>query len=85
MCRMILGVSGPNASGKGEVMAYLVERGFQGISLSDVLREELRRQGVAESREAMIELGRKLREEEGEAVLARRTLAGRRRVEGEVS
>lgn len=76
MCAMILGVSGRNASGKGEVMAYLAERGFEGLSLSDVLRDELRRQGLAESRERMIALGRKVREEEGEAVLARRTLEG---------
>ena len=71
---MILGVSGRNASGKGEVMAYLAEKGFEGLSLSDVLRDELRRQGLEESRERMIALGRKIREEEGEAALARRAL-----------
>lgn len=71
---MILGVSGRYASGKGEVMAYFAERGFEGFSLSDVLRDELRRQGLEESRERMIALGRKIREEEGEAALARRAL-----------
>ena len=71
---MIVGVSGRYASGKGEVMSYLVEQGFEGFSLSDVLRDELGRQGLEESRERMIALGRKIREEEGEAALARRAL-----------
>ena len=40
---MILGVSGPYASGKGEVMAFLEERSFRVYSLSDVIRAELAR------------------------------------------
>ena len=68
---MLIGLSGPYAAGKGEVAAYLAaRRAFTVVSLSDVLREALRRQGVAETRERMIEAGRRLRERYGAAVLA---------------
>ena len=67
---VLIGLSGPYAAGKGEVAAYLVERTFTVVSLSDVLRDELRRQGLGETRERMIETGRRLRERHGAAVLA---------------
>ena len=55
--RMILGVSGPYASGKGEVVAFLKERSFVAYSLSDLIRRELADQGLEETRERMIETG----------------------------
>ncbi len=67
---MILGVSGLNGSGKGEVVRFLEERSFYALSLSDVIRQELARQGVEETRERMIEAGRALRRAEGEGALA---------------
>jgi dCMP deaminase len=67
---MILGVSGLNGSGKGEVVRFLEERSFYPLSLSDVIRQELARQGVEETRERMIEAGRVLRRAEGEGALA---------------
>jgi dCMP deaminase len=72
---MIIGVSGLNGAGKSEVVRYLAERSFVAFSLSDVLRDELERQGGSESRERMIGLGRELRRQEGADVLARRVLA----------
>lgn len=36
----LIGLIGPNASGKGEVADYLKKKGYQVYSLSDVLREE---------------------------------------------
>ena len=72
---MILGVAGPNGAGKGEVVAYLRARSFSALSLSDVIREALRDQGVSETRERMIEAGRRLRAEHGPAVLAQRLCA----------
>lgn len=72
---MILGVAGPNGAGKGEVVAWLEKRSFTPLSLSDVLREELRARAVAETREAMIEAGRALRAAHGPAVLAERLRA----------
>jgi dCMP deaminase len=71
---MRIGVAGPNAAGKGEVVRFLEERSFYPLSLSDVIREELRRQGLEETRERMIEVGRALRQQHGEAVLAERLL-----------
>ncbi len=69
---IIIGVSGPYAAGKGEVVGFLVGRGFQPLSLSDVIRDELAAQGLSETRERMIEAGTRLRREGGEGVLAER-------------
>jgi len=72
---MILGVSGLNASGKGEVVTYLTHRSFYAHSLSDVLRAVLKERGELETRERMIELGRGLRASEGPGALAHRLSA----------
>jgi dCMP deaminase len=74
---MILGVSGLNGSGKGEVVRFLEARSFYALSLSDVLRDELRARGLQETRERMIATGRELRAAEGPGALALR-LARRR-------
>lgn len=58
---MIIGVSGRNGAGKGAVVEFLAERSFYVFSLSDIVREELKSQGVEETRERMIEAGRGLR------------------------
>ncbi len=71
---MILGVSGPYAAGKGEVIAYLEERSFYGLSLSDVIRQELEALDLSETRERMIETGTRLRSEGGPAALATRLI-----------
>src|SRR5262249_22999837 len=67
---MIIGLSGRNGAGKGEVLAYLQSRSFYAHSLSDVIREELRRQGLSETRERMIETGNATRERRGPGGLA---------------
>jgi len=72
---MIIGLSGPYASGKGEVVAYLRRRSFYSYSLSDVIREELTQRGLTESREQMIELGNALRRDHGPGVLAERLVS----------
>jgi dCMP deaminase len=72
---MILGVSGLNASGKGEVVTYLTQRSFYAHSLSDVIRGVLAERGLAETRERMIETGRELRAKEGADALAKRLVA----------
>ncbi|MBW2446471.1 MAG: AAA family ATPase [Deltaproteobacteria bacterium] len=72
---MILGLSGPYAAGKGEVMAYLEQRSFYPLSLSDVIRDVLAERGEGETRERMIETGTELRTDHGPAVLAERLLA----------
>jgi dCMP deaminase len=67
---MIIGVSGRNGAGKGEVLAYLQSRSFYVHSLSDVIRDELRRQGQSETRERMIEAGNAIRAQHGPGGLA---------------
>ena len=42
---MIIGLTGKNAAGKGEVGELLQEKGFYFYSLSDVLREALKSRG----------------------------------------
>jgi len=71
---MILGVAGPYAAGKGEVVAFLAARSFTVHSLSDVIRDELARQGLDETRERMIATGNALRAAEGPGALAKRLL-----------
>ena len=67
---MILGLTGKNASGKGEVANYLKAKGFAYFSLSDELREEAREKDIEATRENMIKLGNQLRDEFGAEYLA---------------
>jgi dCMP deaminase len=69
---MRVGVAGPNAAGKGEVVRLLERRGFYKASLSDVIRDDLAKSGLEPTREYMIARGRELRERFGPAVLAER-------------
>src|SRR5438105_971390 len=71
---MIIGLTGKNASGKGEVAKYLQSRGFQYHSLSDMLREELKRRHMTPTRDHLTHVGNALREKYGPAVLAERIL-----------
>jgi dCMP deaminase len=69
---MRIGVAGPNAAGKGEVVKLLERRGFYPASLSDVIRDDLARDGLEPTRENLIERGRALRARFGSSVLAER-------------
>jgi dCMP deaminase len=71
---MIIGLTGNNGSGKTSVSEYLKSRGFEYYSLSDEIREEIRRRGREINREVLIEVGNKLREKFGPGVLAERIL-----------
>ena len=59
---MIIGLTGKNASGKGEVANYLKEKGFIYYSLSDVIREEATKRGLDHSRGNLIRIGNELRQ-----------------------
>jgi dCMP deaminase len=67
---VILGVSGTNGAGKGELIEFLRARSFYPLSLSDVLREELKLRGESETRERMIAIGNELRGRLGSGALA---------------
>lgn len=69
---MRIGVAGLNGAGKTEVVRFLEQRSFHGVSLSDVIRADLARDGLEPTREHMIERGRLLRERHGLGVLAER-------------
>jgi dCMP deaminase len=71
---MIIGLTGKNGSGKTAVSTYLKSRGFEYYSLSDEIREEVRRRGLEITREVLIEVGNELREKFGPGVLAERIL-----------
>jgi dephospho-CoA kinase len=70
--RFVIGVTGPNAAGKGEVSAYLGRLGFAVHSLSDIVREEAAAQDLPPEREHLIRIGTMLRERGGPSVLAER-------------
>lgn len=67
---MIIGLTGKYAAGKGTVAEVLMGEGFGYHSLSDVIRGELKRQGIAESREALLKCGNALRAAGGPEALA---------------
>jgi dephospho-CoA kinase len=71
----LIGLTGTNGAGKGEAAAYFMSRGYAYLSLSDILREELRARGLEVSRDNLILAGNELRREFGPDVLARRTMA----------
>jgi dCMP deaminase len=71
---MIIGLTGRNASGKGEAAEFLQSKGFTYYSLSDVIREEVSKQGLEVTRENLITAGRQLRAEHGTGFLARQIL-----------
>lgn len=72
---MIIGLTGENCAGKGTVADYLKKKGFYYLSLSDVIREELKADGREVTRTNLIGKGNSLREEFGPSVLAVKTVA----------
>jgi dephospho-CoA kinase len=73
--KLVLGLTGSNAAGKGEVAAYLASKKFVVHSLSDVVREEAAVRGLPPERENLIRIGNELRERSGAGVLAERILS----------
>ncbi|MBI3277772.1 MAG: AAA family ATPase [Chlamydiae bacterium] len=71
---MIIGLTGKNGSGKGIVAEFLKQRGFIYTSLSDVIREELKKRSIEISRESLIRQGNELRSLGGPSVLADKIL-----------
>jgi dephospho-CoA kinase len=71
---MLIGLTGRNAAGKGEVAEYLKRNGFHYYSLSDVIRDEIRSRGQQPTRETLIQVGNELRQKYGARILAERIL-----------
>lgn len=72
---MIIGVTGSFCSGKDTLAAYLEKKSFYHISLSDIIREEIRRRRRKVSLQATIDVGNELRRRFGPQILAQRALA----------
>jgi len=66
----VIGLTGRNGAGKGEVAEILKNRGFHYASLSDVLRAELQTRGDQVSRMNLVRVGRELRALYGPSILA---------------
>src|SRR3989338_5429897 len=71
---MIIGLTGKNGSGKGEVAQFLKERGFEYRSLSDVLRQELSKRKKTIPRDHLVSTGNELRKKFGPSILAKKIL-----------
>lgn len=71
---VIVGLTGRNAAGKGAAAKYLQTKGFAYHSLSDVIREEVRRRGLEPTRDNLLATGRELRARHGTGYLAERIL-----------
>jgi len=71
---MIIGLTGSLAAGKGVIVDYLQSLGFRYFSLSNEVREEAKYRGIELKREKLQDLGNRLREKYGDAVLASRAL-----------
>ena len=71
---LVIGLTGPNASGKGEAAKFLQGLGFSVHSLSDVVRREAACRGLEPTRDNLIRVGVEIRTLDGPGALARRIL-----------
>ncbi len=72
---LIVGITGTYAAGKDTAASYLVDHyGFVHFSLSDILREEVERLGLEQTRNNWIKIGREIREKYGVGELSRRVI-----------
>ncbi|MBN1866156.1 AAA family ATPase [Candidatus Sumerlaeota bacterium] len=72
---MIVGVTGFFCAGKDTVAEILMRRGLAHVSLSDMIRDEIRRRGEEITIPRLTEVGNALRTDHGPGVLAERALA----------
>ncbi len=67
----LIGLTGTNGAGKGEVANFLRKKGYAYYSLSDLVRQQLNKERKELSRNNLIKMGNKLREKFGADILAR--------------
>jgi len=72
---MLIGLTGPIASGTDVFGKILVEKGFERFSLSDYLREEMKKKGIEANRKNMQDFGDEIRKEFGEGELVKRLIS----------
>ncbi len=71
----LIGLTGTNGAGKGETAAYFMAQGYAYVSLSDVIRDKLKEDGLEATRDNLIRKGNDLRRDGGPDVLARLVMA----------
>lgn len=71
--RRLIGLIGTNGAGKSAVCDYLRECGFLVVSLSDIVRAEVRHRNKPETRDIMVHTSNDLKQQFGMDVLARRS------------
>lgn len=71
---MLIGLTGKNGSGKGEVAKFLIESGYQYYSLSDVVREEIVKRNQEVTRQNLIVTANEMRAKLGAGILAEKVL-----------
>lgn len=62
---MIIGVAGPICSGKDSLGRIFAEKGFELISTGDIIREEMRKEGIEITRENLQKFAGEMRKKEG--------------------
>lgn len=70
----LIGLTGTNGSGKGEAADFFKIHGYGYHSLSDIIRDELRKKQRSITRNSLIEMGNTLRKKFGADILARRVM-----------
>jgi len=70
----LIGLTGTNGSGKGEVASFFVKKGYAYFSLSDIIRDELRNKGQEITRDNLIRMGNTMRKELSPDILARKIM-----------
>lgn len=68
---MIIGLTGSLCAGKGTVAEFLKQKGFDYVSLSDILRMYLDTLGIERTRANLISKANELRESQGSGILAK--------------
>lgn len=68
----LIGLTGTNGAGKGEAASFFVKNGYAYFSLSDLIREELRKKNLEITRNNLIRMGNTLRQKTTPDILARR-------------
>ena len=71
----MIGLTGTNGAGKGEAAAFLKTTGYAYFSLSDVIRDKLKEDGLEASRDNLIRKGNDLRRSGGPDILAKLVMA----------
>lgn len=72
---VVIGVTGYLGAGKDTVAEYLKNKEYEHISLSDILREDLKRAGKESTRDNLQSLGNELRQRLGGNILAERAIS----------